>query len=88
MPQNFRYYANTPRDLISAKLITLMSVWLTHRDKIYEVPPGLTLGETLRRIGIALDRVIPSENGQVVDDEIILAEGQVIKLVPVISGGI
>jgi sulfur carrier protein ThiS len=62
-----------------------MSVWLTHRDKIYEVPPGLTLRETLRRIGIIPETVIPSEDGHLLDVEIILVDGQVIKLVPVIS---
>jgi sulfur carrier protein ThiS len=64
-----------------------MAVWLTYRDKIYEVPPGLTVHETLKRIGITPETVISTENGQLVDEDTILVEGQVIKLVPVISGG-
>ena len=64
-----------------------MAVWLTHRDKIYEVPPGFTLRETLIQIGVVPESVIPTESGQLIDEEIVLVEGQFIKLVPVISGG-
>lgn len=64
-----------------------MTVWITYRKKIYEVPSGLSVRETLLRLGIVPENVIPTEKGQLVDEDTLLVEGQVIKLVPVISGG-
>lgn len=64
-----------------------MTVWITYRDKTYQVPADLSVRETLLRIGIVPETVIPTEKGQLVDEETLLVEGQVIKLVPVISGG-
>ena len=57
------------------------------RDKEYEVRPGMTLRDALQKIGVQSEGVLASRQGQLITDDEILAEGDVIKLITVISGG-
>jgi sulfur carrier protein ThiS len=64
-----------------------MSAKIIFRNKVYEMKHGMTIRKALQKLYIEPDSVLVTRNGQLItDDEIILAE-DVIKLVPVISGG-
>jgi sulfur carrier protein ThiS len=57
------------------------------RSKEYEIKPGMTVRKALQKLNIEPDSVLITRNGELItDDEIILVD-DVIKLVPVISGG-
>lgn len=64
-----------------------MTVKLILRDKEYEVRPGMTLLSTLEKIHILPESVLATRNGEMILEDEILKEGDVIKLVAVISGG-
>ncbi len=64
-----------------------MAVKLIFRDKEFEVRPGMTVQHALEKIGIQVETVLPTRNGQLLTEDEILKDGDVIKLVAVISGG-
>jgi sulfur carrier protein ThiS len=64
-----------------------MTVKLVLRDKEYEVRPGMTLLDSLKKTGILTESVIASRAGELILEDEILRDGEVIKLVAVISGG-
>jgi len=53
----------------------------------YEVRPGMTLLSALQRIDILPEAVIATRDGELIEEDEILREGETIKLVAVISGG-
>ena len=57
------------------------------RDKAYEVPAGMTVRDALLRLGIEPESVLPTRSGQLITDDEHLQDGEVIRLVAVISGG-
>jgi sulfur carrier protein ThiS len=64
-----------------------MTAKIIIRSKEYEIKPGMTVRKALQKINIEPDSVLITRNGELItDDEIILVD-DVIKLVPVISGG-
>ena len=62
-------------------------VKLILRDKEYEVCPGMDLLAALGKCNILPESVIATREGELILDDEILKEGDVIKLVAVISGG-
>ncbi len=64
-----------------------MTVKLILRDKEYEVKSGMTLLSALQKTGIVPESVIATRNGEMILDDEILKDGDVVKLVAVISGG-
>lgn len=62
-------------------------VKLVMRDSEYEVRPGMTLLSALEKCGILSESVIATRDGELILDDEILQDGEVIKLVAVISGG-
>jgi len=62
-------------------------VKLILRDKEYEVKPGMTLLSALQKCGILSESVIATREGELILDDEILNDGEVVKLVAVISGG-
>ncbi len=62
-------------------------VKLILRDKEYQVRSGMTLLSALEKCGILSESVIATRDGELILDDEILEEGQVIRLVAVISGG-
>ena len=64
-----------------------MTVKLILRDKEYEVKPGMTLLSALNKNNIVPESVIATRDGEMILDDEILRNGDVIKLVAVISGG-
>jgi len=57
------------------------------RNQEYEVRPGMTLLSALGKIGILPEAVIATRQGDLIEEDEILKEGEVVKLVAVISGG-
>ena len=64
-----------------------MPVKLILRDKEYEVKPGMTLLSALQKNNIVPESVIATREGEMILDDEILRDGDMIKLIAVISGG-
>jgi sulfur carrier protein ThiS len=64
-----------------------MPVKLILRGKEYEVKPGMTLRHSLLKIELNPVSVLATRQGELITEEEILHEGDVIKLVAVVSGG-
>jgi sulfur carrier protein ThiS len=64
-----------------------MTARLILRDKEYEVKAGMTLLSSLEKAGILPESVIATRDGELILDDEILKNGEVIKLISVISGG-
>jgi sulfur carrier protein ThiS len=62
-------------------------VKLVLRNKEYEVKPGMTLLSALQKINVLPESVIATREGEMILDDEILQDGDVIKLIAVISGG-
>ena len=60
---------------------------ITLRNKKYQVKAGSTLRSALKKLEILPESVICVRNGELITEDNILKEGEVIKLVSVISGG-
>jgi sulfur carrier protein ThiS len=64
-----------------------MAVVLVLRDRRFEVPPGLTVRQALNKIDVELESVLATRAGDLLTEDEVLRDGDVIKLVAVISGG-
>lgn len=64
-----------------------MMVKIILRDKEFEVKSGMTLQSALEKINVLPESVIATRQGEMIVEDEILKEGDVIKLVAVISGG-
>ncbi len=64
-----------------------MTVKLILRNKEYEVRAGMSLLDALKKSNIVPESVIATKDGEMILDDEILKDGDVIKLVAVISGG-
>ena len=62
-------------------------VKLILRNKEYEVKPGMTLLSALQKINVVPESVIATRDGEMILDDEILKDGDVVKLIAVISGG-
>ena len=62
-------------------------VKLILRDKNYEVKPGMTLLSALQKINVVPESVIATREGEMILEDEILRDGDVVKLIAVISGG-
>jgi len=57
------------------------------RSNEYEVRPGMTLLSALQKINILPESVIATRAGELIEEDEILKDGDVIKLIAAISGG-
>ena len=64
-----------------------MSVKLIFRNQEYELRPGIGLREALQKLDISGESVLATRDGEMITDDEILCDGEVIKLIAVISGG-
>jgi sulfur carrier protein len=64
-----------------------MTVKLILRNKEYEVRAGMTLLDALKKCEIVPESVIATRDGEMIIDDEILKDGDVVRLVAVISGG-
>jgi sulfur carrier protein ThiS len=62
-------------------------VKLILRKQEYEVRPGMALIDALKKTNILPESVIATRNGEMITEDEILKDGDVVKLVAVISGG-
>jgi len=67
--------------------VSAMTTQLKLRDKVYEVPSGMTVRAALLRLEVEPESVLPTRDGELITDDELLREGEVIRLVAVISGG-
>jgi sulfur carrier protein len=68
-------------------LLGVTLVKLILRNKEYEVRPGMTLLSALQKIDVIPESVIATRDGEMILDDEILKDGDVVKLIAVISGG-
>lgn len=64
-----------------------MSATLILRDQKYEVKAGQTIRQALIEAGVPPESVLATREGELITEDTVLKEGEVIKLVAVISGG-
>ncbi len=64
-----------------------MAVKIILRNQEYEVKPGMTVRHALKKIGVVPESVLVTRNGKLITEDEIIQDGEVIKLVAVISGG-
>jgi len=64
-----------------------MTVKLILREKEYEVKPGMTLLDSLKKVNVLPESVIATRAGEMILEDEILKDGDVVKLIAVISGG-
>lgn len=64
-----------------------MPAKLILRNQEYEVKHGSTVRIALHRIGIEPDTVLTTRQGELITDDEIVHDGDIIKLISVISGG-
>jgi len=64
-----------------------MTAKLILRKREYQVRHGMTIRSALKKLEIPPESVLPTRNGELINEEDILEDGDVIKLVAVISGG-
>jgi sulfur carrier protein ThiS len=57
------------------------------RKQEYEIKHGMTIRKALQKLNIEPDSVLATRNGVLLTDDEIVKENDIIKLVPVISGG-
>jgi sulfur carrier protein ThiS len=62
-------------------------VELVFRDKKFQVKSNITARDALRKIGIEPEGVLLVVNGKLTTDDVILREGDTVKLIAVVSGG-
>lgn len=64
-----------------------MSVKLILRGQDFEVKPGMTLRHSLEKIQLRPESILATRDGEMITEDEILQDGDVIRLVAVISGG-
>ncbi len=64
-----------------------MSVILEVRDKKYEVEPGLKVGQAIHKIGLLPETYLATRDGEMITEDVVLKEGDQVRLIAVISGG-
>jgi len=64
-----------------------MTAKFIYRNQEYEVKAGMTVLHALEKIGINKESVLATRDGELITEDVIIREGDVIKLVAVISGG-
>ncbi|MGE5124189.1 MAG: MoaD/ThiS family protein [Acidobacteriaceae bacterium] len=64
-----------------------MAAKLILRNQEFELKHGMTVRKALQKLNIEPDSVLITLEGELITDDQIIRENDVIKLVPVISGG-
>ncbi|OGO64233.1 MAG: hypothetical protein A2029_00900 [Chloroflexi bacterium RBG_19FT_COMBO_47_9] len=64
-----------------------MTAKIIIRNNEYVAKHGMTVRVALQKLNIEPDSVLATRNGELITDDEIIMENDVIRLVPVISGG-
>ena len=62
-------------------------MYITYRDKQYETKPNITARDAIKKIGLDPESVLVVVNGKLTTDDVVLREGDEVKLIAVVSGG-
>jgi len=62
-------------------------VKLIYRDKTWELRGGMTVRAAILKVGLDPEAVLAVRDGVLINEETILANDDVVKLVAVVSGG-
>lgn len=62
-------------------------IQITFRNKRFEVKENITARDALKKINIDPESVLITVNGKLVTDDVVLRQGDEVKLVAVVSGG-
>jgi sulfur carrier protein ThiS len=60
---------------------------IAFRDKKWELKDGIAARDAVRKIGLDPESVLIVVNGKLTTDDVVLKEGDQVKLVAVVSGG-
>ena len=60
---------------------------ITYRDRKWELKDGMTVRDAILKVGLDVEAVLAVRDGQLINEETLTRDGDVIKLVAVISGG-
>ena len=63
-------------------------VKIVFRDKEWEVKQGMTVRSAILKLGLDPEAVLAVREGKLINEETILRQGDEIKLIAVISGGL
>ena len=64
-----------------------MQATIQYKDKEYKIKVGMSIRSALLKLNIPVNAVLPTRSGELITDDELLQEGDIIKLVSVISGG-
>jgi sulfur carrier protein ThiS len=62
-------------------------VELVFRDKRFQVKSNIAARDALKKVGIEPEAVLVVVNGKLTTDDVILKDGDTVKLIAVVSGG-
>ena len=60
---------------------------IIYRDTEWDVRAGMTVRDAIIKVGLEPDEMLAIRNGELINEETLLAEHDVVKLIGVISGG-
>jgi len=69
------------------RLVYNRAVQITYRDRQYETKPNITARDAIKKIGLDPEAVLVVVNGKLMTDDVVLREGDEVRLVAVVSGG-
>lgn len=64
-----------------------MTAMIIHKKKEYKIQPGMTIQSAMEKLNILPESVIPIHKGELISNNRIIKEGDIIRLITVISGG-
>lgn len=64
-----------------------MSCTIVYRDKEWQLKDGMTVRDAILKVGLDVEAVLAVRDGKLINEETIIRDGDVIKLVAVVSGG-
>jgi sulfur carrier protein ThiS len=82
-----KYWCLGGEGFLKESIIRTTMVKLILRKQEFEVRPGMTLLDALKKNSILPEAVIATRNGEMIEEDEILKDGDVIKLIAAISGG-
>lgn len=62
-------------------------VTVIYRDNTWEVKPGSTVRHIIEKVGQNPESILAVRNGKLINEETLIEDGDIIKLVAVVSGG-
>jgi len=62
-------------------------VKIRYKNQEWDLRPGLTVEAAMRKVGVSREEALPLINKRLVAEDTILRPGDMLELVPVVSGG-